>query len=32
VTFHEMIDVASMDRKEYAELPEKVRDIIKSAL
>jgi 1-acyl-sn-glycerol-3-phosphate acyltransferase len=32
VTFHEMIDVAAMDRKEYAELPEKVRDIIKSAL
>ena len=32
VIFHEMIDLAAMDRKEYAELPEKVRDIIKSAL
>ena len=32
VTFHEIIDVAAMDRKEYAELPEKVREIIKSAL
>ena len=32
VTFHEMIDVAAMDRSEYAALPEKVRDIIASAL
>ena len=32
VTFHDPIDVVSMERKEYAELPEKVRDIIKSAL
>lgn len=32
VTFHEMIDVAAMDRSEYAVLPEKVRDIIASAL
>ena len=32
VTFHDLIDVASMDRSEYAALPEKVREIIKSAL
>ncbi len=32
VTFHDMIDVASMDRHQQAELPEMVRDIIKSAL
>ena len=32
VTFHEMIDVASMDRHEQAELPEKVKSIIQSAL
>ena len=32
VTFHEMIDVASMDRHELAELPEKVREIIASAI
>ncbi len=32
VTFHPLIDVASMDRHEQAELPDKVRDIIASAL
>ena len=32
VTFHDPIDVAAMDRKEYAELPSKVREIIRSAL
>lgn len=32
VTFHPMIDVASMDRHELAELPEKVKAIIASAL
>ena len=32
VTFHPAIDVASMDRQEQADLPEKVRDIIASAL
>lgn len=32
VTFHDMIDVASMSREELKELPEKVREIIASAL
>ena len=32
VTFHEMIDVASMDRHQQAELPEMVKSIIQSAL
>ena len=32
VTFHDMIDVASMSREELKELPEKVKEIIASAL
>ena len=32
VTFHAPVDVASMDRHQQAELPEKVREIIQSAL
>ena len=32
VTFHEPIDVSAMDRYQQAELPEKVREIIQSAL
>ena len=32
VTFHEPIDLAGMSRQEMADLPEKVREIVKSAL